>query len=93
MRDDGSQKYAPARHYFGGNAATYDERRAHKPKWSEETRVVETYVSRLARDASVLDVPFGTGRFALLYVAAGLAVASRVRYGADASELRRSRFP
>ena len=75
MRNDGAQKYAAARHYFGGTAAAYDERRAHKPKWSEETRLVETYLSRLARGASVLDVPFGTGRFALLYVAAGLAVA------------------
>ena len=75
MSDDRSQKYAAARHYFGGVAASYENRRAHKPKWSEETRLVESYVSRLAPGASVLDVPFGTGRFALLYVAAGLAVA------------------
>jgi ubiquinone/menaquinone biosynthesis C-methylase UbiE len=80
MKSDQSQKYAAAKHYFGSNAHAYEERRAQKAKWSEENRLVEGYVARLPWGASLLDVPFGTGRFAQAYLAAGLKVA-----GADIS--------
>ena len=80
MQDDSSQKYVAAKHYFGGNADAYDERRDQKPKWNEENRLVESYVAKLPRGASLIDVPFGTGRFAPAYLNAGLRVA-----GADIS--------
>jgi ubiquinone/menaquinone biosynthesis C-methylase UbiE len=93
------KKYAATKHYFGDNAAAYEERRVQKAKWHEENRLVQQYVARLPRGASILDVPFGTGRFAPAYLAAGLAVTgvdisadmiaqAKQRYGSEISSFR-----
>lgn len=91
MQDDASQKYVAAKHYFGGNAQFYDQRRSRKGKWKEENWLVESYVSQLPRDASVLDVPFGTGRFAPAYLKAGLRITG-VDISSDMIEEARRRF-
>jgi ubiquinone/menaquinone biosynthesis C-methylase UbiE len=66
--------YTAATYYFGKNAEQYDANRIEKPRWAEENRIILAYVERLPRTSSLLDVPFGTGRFAPAYISAGLRV-------------------
>ena len=66
--------YVAATRYFGDEARNYDESRSEKPRWEAEQRIVTDYVRQLPSGSTVLDVPFGTGRFAATYLAAGLRV-------------------
>lgn len=62
----------PARgRYMGAVAREYVERRADSAKWRREQHVVEAMVAALPAPGLVLDVPFGTGRFAGAYARAG----------------------
>jgi ubiquinone/menaquinone biosynthesis C-methylase UbiE len=66
--------YSAASYYAGRNAEVYEAQRANKLRWAEENRTVAAYVTHLPPRSSLLDVPFGTGRFASFYIAAGLQV-------------------
>lgn len=55
-------------------ARSYLAQRVHKPIWQAEHNAVASLLDRLPRGQSVLDVPFGTGRFVPLYLARDMAV-------------------
>lgn len=73
--------YRAATKYFGNVARRYEERRSKKGKWASEQEAVAAYVQGLPQGARLADVPFGTGRFAPLYMHKGLRV-----FGADISK-------
>ncbi len=52
--------------YTGNVASGYDEKRKHSPRWQNEVRVFGGWI-REGRPASILDCPFGTGRWILQY--------------------------
>jgi ubiquinone/menaquinone biosynthesis C-methylase UbiE len=53
--------------YYGSHAQTYDERRSKTKRWQRENNSVAKLLARIPDGASVLDVPFGTGRFVPYY--------------------------
>ena len=55
--------------YKGEIAATYLEKRAHKPGWHLENLALASFISSMPSGFKVLDVPFGTGRFMPIYTA------------------------
>jgi len=72
MSDD--QNYPAAKHYAGEFAEDYDTVRMVKPKWLAEQKVIEEFLSRTTPSQTILDVPFGTGRFLELCQQAKLKV-------------------
>lgn len=54
--------------YFAEGAKTYLEKRAQHEDWCLEHSAVKSVLERLPDGSSVLDVPFGTGRFVELYL-------------------------
>lgn len=56
-------------------AQNYLRDRQDKPVWHAEHAAVERYLKHLPDGARVLDVPFGTGRFAPIYLQRGFQVA------------------
>lgn len=72
--------YGASKKYFGHVARRYEARRSRKGKWAREQEIVAAYVQSLPDGASLADVPFGTGRFAQLYIDKRLRV-----FGADIS--------
>lgn len=52
--------------YRGRKASTYDAIRVKQARWDLENEVVERWLDEL-RPASILDCPFGTGRFVKFY--------------------------
>jgi len=48
--------------YTGNIASGYDEKRSQSPRWQNEVRVFGGWMREL-RPASILDCPFGTGRW------------------------------
>jgi ubiquinone/menaquinone biosynthesis C-methylase UbiE len=58
--------------YFGKTARNYEQERIAEPIWQIEQDFVSTYISRIPRGNSILDVPVGTGRFCGSYHQAGL---------------------
>ncbi len=72
--------YAAKRRYAGQRAASYVEDRARAPKWKREQKMVARLVDGMPPGRSILDVPFGTGRFATIYQNAGIRT-----YGTDIS--------
>lgn len=75
------QNYPAAKHYAGEFAEDYDTVRMVKPKWQAEQQVIEEFLSRTKPGETLLDVPFGTGRFLELCQKAGLKIT-----GADISQ-------
>lgn len=67
--------------YYGNKAADYLTKRVGEPKWQSEERIVEEFLAKQPAGGIVLDVPFGTGRFAKLYLDRGMDV-----YGIDISD-------
>jgi ubiquinone/menaquinone biosynthesis C-methylase UbiE len=63
--------YEAKRHYRGSVAANYVRARAADPKWRREQETMREVLARLPRGRLILDVPFGTGRFAEYYAAGG----------------------
>lgn len=58
----------PALDRFRGSiAATYLAERVSNPVWKSEHEAVRKFLCHLETGASVIDVPFGTGRFVPLY--------------------------
>jgi SAM-dependent methyltransferase len=66
--------YPAARKYLGGIAADYLQRRETHPTWIWEHAQVQQYAQSRASGLTVLDVPFGTGRYAPIYLHAGWRV-------------------
>lgn len=53
--------------YYGDNATKYQKKRESSRRWQLEHKVVEKALAALPEGLSVLDVPFGTGRFVPIY--------------------------
>lgn len=54
--------------YFGEKAAIYDEHRQNDPYWKAEDDCMNEYVQLISSEiSSVIDAPYGTGRFAPIY--------------------------
>jgi ubiquinone/menaquinone biosynthesis C-methylase UbiE len=66
--------------YYGNVAANYQIRRAKQSWWQVEQTEMKGLLHALPKGLSVLDVPFGTGRFAPLYMRRKFEV-----YGVDVS--------
>jgi ubiquinone/menaquinone biosynthesis C-methylase UbiE len=66
--------------YYKGRAKNYEKRRLKQPWWHTEQQEMQSLLSNLPRDLTVLDVPFGTGRFVPYYVDFGYNIS-----GLDAS--------
>lgn len=66
--------------YVGELAEAYVTNRVEVPTWTWEQEQVRVWANGRPKGSSVLDVPFGTGRYAPLYLDAGLVV-----HGADIS--------
>lgn len=60
--------------YYGESARNYDEKREKQEYWHAEQKIVEELLSKMPRGTSVLDMPFGTGRFAEFCLNRGLAI-------------------
>jgi ubiquinone/menaquinone biosynthesis C-methylase UbiE len=80
----------PKDRYYGDTALNYEQRRVGKVKWQRENRAVDTLVAELPSDATVLDVPIGTGRFLEFYQRYGLRAVG-VDISRDMLELARKR--
>jgi ubiquinone/menaquinone biosynthesis C-methylase UbiE len=68
-------------HYHGETALNYLQKRLKQEMWHREQDVVKEMLSAYPNGVSVLDVPFGTGRFVDMYLEKDMAV-----YGIDISE-------
>lgn len=66
--------------YRGKSAEAYLEKRKKQKTWHIEQTFISQLLSETPEDSVVLDVPFGTGRFAGMYLEKGMAV-----YGLDIS--------
>lgn len=55
--------YSAREHYRGDVAARYDEERSTDRKWQLEQELMSRLIAELPRGSSILDVPFGTGRY------------------------------
>ena len=53
--------------YYGDQAAAYEENRVGKKYWDDQQKVAKELLESLPDGLSVLDVPFGTGRFVDAY--------------------------
>ena len=64
--------YSARDEYRGATAREYDAERQQSSQWQREQTIVESVLDDLPEGASILDVPFGTGRFVPLYARRGL---------------------
>ena len=67
--------------YYGKTAMDYEAVRTKQPWWTVEQNEMKDLLAGLPRDLSVVDIPFGTGRFVPYYLERGFDV-----YGLDASK-------
>lgn len=67
--------------YYGKKSVNYEKRRKKQDWWHVEQREMLALLSELPRNLSVIDIPFGTGRFVPYYLEFGYQV-----HGLDASE-------
>jgi ubiquinone/menaquinone biosynthesis C-methylase UbiE len=61
-----------AQRYRGATATDYEQRRVGEPSWAREQAIVSSMLEVFPRDATLIDVPVGTGRFFEFYQARGL---------------------
>ncbi len=66
--------------YYGKVAANYEKRRAKQDWWQVEQKEMKSLLDGLPRGLSVVDIPFGTGRFVPYYIERGYKI-----HGLDAS--------
>ncbi len=66
--------------YYGDKAREYHKKRIGLKKWQIEQSVVQEYLAEVPDGSSVLDLPFGTGRFVPFYLEKGMTI-----YGMDIS--------
>ena len=72
---------APGNVYYGNTALTYHERRKDSTRWKSEDAAVAKFLAKLPEGISVIDLPFGTGRFTEIFAARDLHIT-----GIDISE-------
>lgn len=60
--------------YYGDQAGDYEANRVGKQYWDDQQRIAEYLIDQLPDGLSVLDVPFGTGRFVDAYNRKGMHV-------------------
>lgn len=60
--------------YSGRVATGYEQTRALRPRWRREQEVIRAFVAEMPAGSSVLDVPFGTGRFVPIYLGRELSI-------------------
>jgi len=73
-------KKAKGDSYYNKRAANYNKRRLKQDWWHVEQREMHDLLSGLPRNLDVVDIPFGTGRFAAYYEEFGHTIS-----GLDAS--------
>lgn len=66
--------------YYGKVAENYEKRRTKQDWWKVEQEQMQSLLGTLPEGLSVLDIPFGTGRFVPYYVDRGFSI-----HGLDAS--------
>lgn len=66
--------------YYGKVASNYEKRRAKQDWWQVEQREMKALLEALPKGLSVVDIPFGTGRFVPFYLERDFKV-----HGMDAS--------
>jgi len=66
--------------YYGKTASDYEKIRKEQPWWGVEQQEMQNLLDKLPKDLSVVDIPFGTGRFVPYYLERGYKV-----FGLDAS--------
>jgi SAM-dependent methyltransferase len=76
----------------GGKSDGYDEIRAVSPTWNWEDGVVDRFLAGLPTGTTVLDVPFGSGRFVPLYEGYGIVFAG-LDSSLDMITKARDRYP
>lgn len=74
-------QYGAQSKYFGNVAENYDSERRKQNKWQIEQSMVRDFVADAKPGETVLDVPFGTGRFAEFYLDRQLQI-----HGVDISD-------
>lgn len=57
----------PGNSFYGDQAADYDTKREGQQYWDDQQRIAEELLAEFPDSISVLDVPFGTGRFVEAY--------------------------
>lgn len=72
--------YAKGDRYYGKTALRYEKKRKKQDWWHVEQTEMESLLGSLPDGLTVVDVPFGTGRFVPFYLAKGFKVS-----GLDAS--------
>lgn len=60
--------------YYGQKASTYVEKRLKEDKWHAEQAIIGELLDDVPNGISVLDVPFGTGRFVPMYLEKNMSV-------------------
>lgn len=68
-------------HYHGDVAQNYLKKRLKQESWRVEQSIMDEFLSKLPDNLTVLDVPFGTGRFVDMYLRKRMTV-----FGVDISE-------
>jgi ubiquinone/menaquinone biosynthesis C-methylase UbiE len=68
---------ATAANYRGETARRYEAKRIAQEKWAAEHSILSVWLAPFGRGATVLDIPYGTGRFAPLYQAGKFHVIGR----------------
>jgi len=66
--------------YYGKVAANYEKRRSKQGWWQVEQKEMKALLDSLPRGLSVVDIPFGTGRFVPYYIERSYEI-----HGLDAS--------
>lgn len=82
---------SPLEDFYGDKARNYERTRSSNPKWDVEQEVYCDLVSQYPDGSTVLDVPFGSGRFAEVYRRRHLSVIgidSSIDMLAEAERLR-----
>jgi ubiquinone/menaquinone biosynthesis C-methylase UbiE len=68
---------ATAANYRGETARRYEAKRIAQEKWAAEHSILASWLSGYPLGSTVLDIPFGTGRFEPIYRGAGFRVIGR----------------
>ncbi|MCL3883898.1 hypothetical protein [Marivita sp. GX14005] len=66
-----NMKKAKGDRYYGGTAAKYDQVRQKQAWWHIEQEALGSLLDTLPKGLSVVDIPFGTGRFVPHYLERG----------------------
>ncbi len=74
------QRYAKGDRYYGSKASRYERKRRKQDWWHVEQDEMQVLLSKLPDGLSVVDIPFGTGRFVPYYLEKDFKV-----HGLDAS--------